>query len=72
MHEGVLDGVFREVRIPEDEPGDREEAVGRGRREDLKGLVVAAPCRLDEIALADRSACRRGLGDRASTLHDGR
>jgi hypothetical protein len=49
--EGFLDGVFREVRIPEDQPGNGVEAVGGSGREDLEGLVVAASCRLDEIAL---------------------
>jgi hypothetical protein len=51
IHERFLDGVLRALPVAEDEAGDRVESVARGHREGLEGLVIAAPSRLDDIAL---------------------
>ena len=67
--EGILDRVLSLVRIPEDDAGEAEQPIARGRGQDLERLVVAASCRFDEIALHAPSVRR---GPKAlSTLHDG-
>jgi len=51
MDERFLDRVLRTIPVAQDEPRDREQPVPGGRREDLEGLVIAAPCLFHEIAL---------------------
>ena len=51
MHEGFLDRVLRAIPVAQDEPRDGIQAVGGSAREDLEGLMIAALCRLHQIAL---------------------
>jgi hypothetical protein len=70
MDECFLDGVLGEVRVPQGQASDSEEAVASGRRENLEGLVIALACRLDDIALHGPLRRFRVTVAR-STLHDG-
>jgi hypothetical protein len=50
-HQGVLDRVARELRVPEDEARGRVQAGSSRRREHGKGVVIALPSLLDECPL---------------------
>jgi hypothetical protein len=47
--EGVLDGILRGIPIAQDPPRDRVQAVVRGGREGIEGLVIAPLCAFDEF-----------------------
>ena len=70
MDERFLDRVLRTIPVAQDEPRDREQPVSRGRREDLEGLVIAAPCLFHEIALHRISTGR--AAEAALTDYDAR
>src|SRR4029079_18427043 len=68
MDQCFLDGVLGPLSIPKDQVRDRIESVTGGCREDLKGLVIATPCRLNDLALHGLLHQLRDLGGRAITL----
>jgi hypothetical protein len=49
--ECVLDGVFRPLGVPKDQPGRTVEARDRGSSELGEGSVIAALCTQDELSL---------------------
>jgi Cys-tRNA(Pro) deacylase len=67
--QGVLDGVFRLVRVVQHEVREGVEPIVRGGRERLEGLVITLPCCVDEIAL--HRSLRLPGRQPLSTLHDG-
>ena len=70
MDERFLDRVLRTIPVAQDEPRDRKETFASGRREDLEGLVIAAPCLFHEIALHRISTGR--AAEAALTDYDAR
>ena len=48
-HEGVLDGIPRELAVSQDEARGRVQAGRRRRRKHGKGVVIASRCPLDEL-----------------------
>ena len=59
--EAVLDGVARELRVAEDQPGGCVESCDGRAGERGEGVMIALPCPLDEVPLVhDSPRCVRG------------
>ena len=65
--EGLLDGVLGEVRVAEDESGDRVEAVDLAGSELPEGFPIPAPRSFDEVLPHVRPPCSRRSFDRLLT-----
>ncbi|HSL34359.1 MAG TPA: hypothetical protein VK871_11960 [Candidatus Limnocylindrales bacterium] len=61
--ERLLDRVFGEVVVPQDEPSDRQEAIDLTGRKPPEGVSVAVPRSLDEIS---PHLCRRRRAGRTT------
>jgi len=66
--ERLLDGVLGEVRVAQDESGNRVEAVDLAGRELPEGFSIPALRSLDEILPHVRPPCSRRSFDRLLTL----
>jgi len=68
VHKRLLDGVLGALPVPKDQAGNGVQAVARGDRQGLEGLVIAVPRRLHVVALHRPLHPPRDLAGRATTL----